>query len=90
MASPLYAGPIAAGTDASVGSAAVVATDTPCRGVVIQADAGNDATIGFGDSSSQPLLLSAGQSLSLAVHNLNQIYRAATSGTQTIHWIIEL
>ena len=90
MASPLYSGPIAAGTDASVTSAAAVASNTPCRSVVFQADPGNGSTVGFGDSASQPLLLAAGQSLSLRVQNLNQVFRKATSGTQTIHWIIEL
>ena len=89
MASPLYSGPITAATDASVGSAAVLASDVPCRAVVIQAAATNGSTIGIGDSASQPLLLAAGQSLSLRVFNLNQIYRVSTSGTQTLHWIVE-
>ncbi len=90
MPSSLYAGPIAAGTDASVTTAAAMQTDTPCRSVVIQADSGNGSTVAFGDAAAQPLLLAAGQSLSLRVNNLNQIFRKATSGTQTIHWIIEL
>lgn len=90
MPSPLYAGPIAAGTDASVTTAAAIASDTPCRAVVIQADAGNGSTIGIGDAASQPLLLAAGQSVSLRTDNLNRIFRISTSGTQTIHWIIEL
>lgn len=89
MASPLYAGPITANTDASITTAAALASNVPCRSVVIQADPSNGATIGIGDSASQPLILAAGQSLSLRVHNLNQIYRVATSGTQTLHWIVE-
>ncbi len=90
MASPQYSGPISASTDATVTTAAEQAPNTPCRAAVLQADPGNTSDVFIGDTNSQPIQLSAGQSLSIRVNNLNQIFWKSASDTQTINWILEL
>ena len=90
MVSPQYSGPVSAGTDASVTTTAEAGPDTPCRGAVIQADPDNGADVFLGDSASQPLQLSAGQSLSIRTSNLNQVFWKSDSGTQVINFMLEL
>ena len=89
MSSPNYSGPITTGTDTSVSTAQALIADTPCRAVVVQADPENTADVLIGDSAAQTLQLQAGQSISLRVRNLDQIFVAGASGTQTVHWITE-
>lgn len=75
-------------TTVSGTTAVPLTAQQPCTEVIIQADPGNSVNVYLGNSSAQPLVLSAGASLTLPVVNLNLIYVALHSGTSAqLNWL---
>lgn len=61
-------------TISTAGSAEELASDTDCSSVTIQAKKSNTDSVYIGDDSDQYLELDPGESISIAVNNLNLLY----------------
>ena len=67
-------------------TAAVLATDQPCVGLLIQADPDNSVDIFIGgDATTLPIQLAAGSSFSCTVENANVLYAKTASSTATLN-----
>lgn len=57
--------------------------------VLLQSDPSNTVNIGLGaTSTSQPIILVPGQSMTLSVANLDLLYAVASSGTPVLNWMV--
>jgi hypothetical protein len=84
--------PLATGNNPVAGTLAATTTaaalgNRACVAVLIQADPANGASLLLGDADAQPIVLAAGDSLSLPVTNVNQVYAKMASGTGTVNWL---
>ena len=63
----------------------------PCRAVVIQAQNANTVTIAIGDADNQVIELLPGDSVTIPIHNINQLYHTALAvGTSQLNWLAVL
>jgi len=58
-----------------------------CREVIVQNDSANLGNLLIGTATSQPLVITPGQSINLPVFSLGLIYVKMSSGTGTINWL---
>lgn len=77
-----------AGTKTNVGVTAAALDAIVCFNATIQADPDNTVDVFIGDSASQPVQLTPGQSVPLPISNLEQVYVKTASGTATVNWLI--
>lgn len=80
-------GSLAAGTF-NVATTAGALPSQACTEVLIQAGTGNADAVSIGNSSSQPISLAAGQSVSLSISNLNLVYAVASATGNTLGWMV--
>ena len=82
-------GRLAAGQKTGITTTPVVlATGQPaCREVLVQSDPANTTNVLIGNSTAQYVNLTPGQSLSIPILGLDQIYVAMASGTGVINWL---
>lgn len=83
-----FSGRLTAGTTALSTTAVQVSTTTPqTQEVILQNDPDNAVDIFIGDSTSQPMQIAPGQSLTLHISGLDQLYAKSASGTPTLNWL---
>lgn len=62
-------------------------TSLACTGVLVTNDANSANNILVGDSSSQVYPLEPGDSVAIAIDNVNKVYVRTASGAATVNWI---
>ena len=84
-----YVGPPRAGENADVDTTAeqLTATSTLVSYVAIQADPDNTGDVFVGDSAGQYVQLTPGQSIGLAVTNLDTIYVRGSANNQAVNYL---
>lgn len=84
-----YVGPILAGENADVdtGAEQLTTTSTYVSFVVIQADPDNTGDVFVGDVNGQFVQLTPGQSVGLAVKNLNEVYVKGSANNQAVNYV---
>jgi hypothetical protein len=76
-----------AGTLATSGSAAALATTQAVREVVVQNDPDNTADVLIGNSTSQTIQLKPGWSITIPVADLATVYAKSVSGTPVVNYL---
>lgn len=67
---------------------ALTATSQPCRTVLVQNDHDNTIDVLIGTESAQVYQLTPGDSVSLAVENVNEVFaKNVSSTTQSVNWL---
>lgn len=82
-------GRLEAGTKTGVDTTAgpVSTTSHNCREVIVQSDPANTTNLLVGDSSSQKLVLTPGQSITVPIISLSLVYVKMVSGTGVVNWL---
>jgi len=74
---------LVAAQDVNITTAAAAFASQVCTVAVIVADMNNTDMILIGDSSIQPIQLSAGDKISIPINDVGKVYRKSVSGIQT-------
>jgi hypothetical protein len=80
----LFAGQV---TGITTASSAVSTTEHNCREVIIQSSPDNTTDMFIGDVSSQYLVISPGQSITIPIVSLSLIYVRMESGTGILNYL---
>lgn len=80
----LFAGKKTGITDTAV---VVKAAAEGIREVLIQSDPANTTNVLIGNATSQEIVLTPGQSITIPIHSLSLVFAKMSSGTGTVNWL---
>jgi len=75
-------------TGVTVTAVQVSSTSRPAQELLIQSDPANTTNVLVGDSDSQNIVLTPGQSLTIPVNTLSLIWVKMASATGVVNWLI--
>lgn len=64
-----------------------LAPGSTCRTVLVQADPANGTSVNLGDAVSQPIVLSAGQTVTLPITDVSMLWAKMASSTGRVNWV---
>lgn len=71
----------------TAGNAVAIASSTSCKSVLVQAKSANTGTVKLGNSSLQYIEMTAGDSISIDIDNLNKVYIDVTVDNEGINYV---
>lgn len=78
----------ATGQKTGIGTTAVaLGSSFPCQEVLVQAEHDNDDLIRVGTAGGQHIYLDVGQSVTLPISDVADVYVKAVAGTQKANWL---